>query len=53
MNVLAILVPITLILGGAGLGAFLWSLRNNQYEDPEGDANRILSDRFDDHPKQD
>ncbi|WP_424926835.1 cbb3-type cytochrome oxidase assembly protein CcoS [Amaricoccus tamworthensis] len=52
MNVLAILVPVTLILGGAGLCAFLWSLRNNQYEDPEGDANRILSDRFDDHPKR-
>ncbi|WP_296423678.1 cbb3-type cytochrome oxidase assembly protein CcoS [Yoonia sp.] len=44
MNILIILIPASLILGGLGLAAFLWSLRANQYEDLEGDAWRILSD---------
>ncbi|MEC8573966.1 MAG: cbb3-type cytochrome oxidase assembly protein CcoS, partial [Pseudomonadota bacterium] len=26
-------------------------VRSNQYDDPEGDARRILSDEWDDHPK--
>lgn len=44
MNILVILIPVSLILGGLGLAAFLWSLRSNQYDDLEGDAWRILSD---------
>ncbi|MDX8351523.1 cbb3-type cytochrome oxidase assembly protein CcoS [Cognatiyoonia sp. IB215182] len=48
MNVLVLLIPISLILGGLGLAAFLWTLKSNQYEDLEGDAWRILSD--DDEP---
>ena len=50
MNILAILIPASLILGGIGLAAFFWSLRNNQYDDPKGHSMRILSDRYDDHP---
>ena len=42
MNVLVVLVPVSLILGGLGLAAFLWTIRANQYEDLEGDAWRIL-----------
>jgi len=53
MNVLTILIPVTLILGGIGLLAFFWSLRHNQFDDPKGQANRILSDRYDDHPAED
>ncbi|WP_172330982.1 cbb3-type cytochrome oxidase assembly protein CcoS [Mangrovicoccus sp. HB161399] len=53
MEILAILIPASLLLGGVGLIAFLWSLRANQYEDPEGDARRILSGEYDDKPKQD
>lgn len=53
MNVLAILIPVSLILGGIGLFAFFWSLRTNQYDDPQGDAARILSDRYDDRPAED
>ena len=48
MNILVILIPASLVLGGLGLLAFLWSLRANQYEDLDGDAWRILSD--DDQP---
>lgn len=44
MNVLVILIPVSLILGGMGIVAFLWTVRNNQYEDIEGDAARILFD---------
>ncbi len=51
MEVLAYLIPISLILGGAGLLAFVYTVRSNQYDDPEGDARRILSDEWDDHPK--
>ena len=53
MNILAILIPVSLILGGVGLLAFFWSLRHNQFDDPKGQANRILSDRYDDHPAED
>jgi len=42
------LIPIALVLGAAGLAAFLWSLRNGQYEDLDGAAERILHD--DDRP---
>lgn len=44
MNILVILIPVSLVLGGIGLVAFLWSLRNDQYEDLDGDAWRILSE---------
>jgi cbb3-type cytochrome oxidase maturation protein len=44
MNVLIYLVPIALTLGLTGLAAFLWSLRNGQYDDVEGAALRVLSD---------
>ena len=38
MEVLVFLIPASLGLGALGLLAFLWSLRNRQYEDPKGDA---------------
>jgi cbb3-type cytochrome oxidase maturation protein len=53
MNILAILIPVSLLLGGVGLAGFLWLLRHDQFGDPEGDAACILSDRYDDHPADD
>ena len=44
MSGLLILVPIALLLGLLGLAAFFWALRNGQFEDPDGDAARILMD---------
>ena len=38
------LIPVALGLGGIGLAAFMWSLRNRQYEDLDGAAERILFD---------
>lgn len=48
MEILLYLIPIALTLGLAGLAGFLWTLRNNQYEDLDGAANRILLDDEDD-----
>ncbi len=52
MNVLVYLIPISLLLGGLGLGAFFWSLRARQYDDPQGDAHRILTGKWDDAPPE-
>ncbi|WP_164660330.1 cbb3-type cytochrome oxidase assembly protein CcoS [Tropicibacter sp. Alg240-R139] len=51
MDVITYLIPISLFLGAVGLIAFVYTVRSNQYDDPEGDARRILSDEWDDHPK--
>ncbi|MFO6430417.1 cbb3-type cytochrome oxidase assembly protein CcoS [Erythrobacter sp. W302b] len=48
MTGLAFLIPIALGMGLLGLVAFLWSMREGQYDDMDGAANRILID--DDEP---
>lgn len=42
MTNLLLLIPVALLLGFLGLGAFLWSLKSNQYDDLDGEAERIL-----------
>jgi cbb3-type cytochrome oxidase maturation protein len=49
MEALLYLIPAALFLGLLGLGAFLWALRNGQFEDLDGAANRVL---FDEDPPQ-
>jgi cbb3-type cytochrome oxidase maturation protein len=44
MSVLLYLIPAALLLGGIGLGAFLWALKNGQFDDLDGAAQRILFD---------
>lgn len=44
MDVLLYLIPIALLLGLIGLGAFLWALRSGQFDDLDGAAQRILFD---------
>jgi cbb3-type cytochrome oxidase maturation protein len=44
MEILVILVPLALMLGLAGLAAFLWSLRSGQYDDLDGAAWRAIAD---------
>lgn len=44
MTALVWLIPCALALGGLGLAAFLWSLRNGQFDDLEGAAWRALGD---------
>ncbi len=50
MNILAVLIPVSLILGALGLVAFVWTVRSEQYDDSEGNAARILLDD-EDEPK--
>lgn len=51
MEILTILIPVSLLLGGVGLVAFFWALKKGQFDDPQGDANRILTTEYDDRPK--
>ena len=44
MEVLVYLVPLAIMLGALGLVAFLWSLRNGQYDDLDGAAWRAIAD---------
>jgi len=48
MEVIYGLIPAMIFLGLAMVVVFIWTVRRGQYEDPEGDANRILMD--DDDP---
>lgn len=48
MSIIAFLIPIAVLLGGLGVLGFIWCLRNNQYDDLEGAAWRILQDDEDD-----
>ena len=44
MNSLLLLIPLAILLGLIGLGAFLWALRAGQFDDLDGAAHRILLD---------
>jgi len=51
MDILSILIPVSLFLGAVGLVAFVWTMKSRQYDDPQGDASRILTKEWDDRPK--
>lgn len=51
MAILTILIPVSLFLGALGLLAFVWAMRSHQFDDLQGDANRILLKDYDDKPK--
>ncbi len=53
MNILLMLIPVALLLGGLGLAAFLWALRSGQFEDLDGAAERILIDDDASDPPED
>lgn len=44
MEVLIYLVPFAIMLGALGLAAFLWAIRNGQYDDLDGAAWRAIAD---------
>jgi cbb3-type cytochrome oxidase maturation protein len=50
MNIVMFLAPFSLGLGLIAVAAFWWSLKAGQYEDPAGDAARILVEDPDDRP---
>ena len=51
MNIVMFLAPFSLGLGLMAVAAFWWSLKAGQYEDPQGDAARILMDDPEDRPE--
>jgi len=44
MSALLYLIPAAIFLGLLGLWAFFWCLENNQYDDLDAEASRILFD---------
>jgi len=50
MSILMMLAPMSVFLGLMAVGAFWWTLTHGQYEDPAGDAARILLQPDDDAP---
>ena len=44
MDVIYGLLPGMLLLGIVGVALFFWAVRNGQYDDMDGAANRILMD---------
>jgi len=50
MGILMWLAPASVLLGLLGLAAFAWTFSSNQYDDPDGDAARILLDDEDGPP---
>ena len=44
MSVFYVLVPVALVLAGAGVLAFRWAVRDGQFDDVETPALRILLD---------
>ena len=50
MSIVVILAPFSLALALIGLAGFWWTLRHDQYEDPQGDASHILIEDPEDRP---
>jgi len=44
MSVLYIVLPVALILAGAGVGAFIWSVQQGQLDDTVTPSVRLLND---------
>ncbi len=44
MDSLFLLIPVTLIILGIAIWIFLWAVNNDQYDDMESPASRILFD---------
>ena len=47
MEVIYALIPGMIILGLVMVGVLVWAVKSGQYDDLEGDANRILMDEDD------
>lgn len=50
MNIFMMLAPMSVFLGLVGVAAFWWTLSHGQYDDPSGDAARILLEDSEDRP---
>lgn len=50
MNIMLLLIPISLVLLGAAIWAFVWAVRRGQFDDLDTPALDILTD--DDRPQR-
>lgn len=50
MDILIFLAPASVFLALLGLAAFRWTLAAGQYDDPVGDAERVLAPDPEDAP---
>ncbi|PVA06038.1 cbb3-type cytochrome oxidase assembly protein CcoS [Thalassorhabdomicrobium marinisediminis] len=48
---LLLLIPLSIGMGLIGLLAFLWALRHDQFDDPEGNAARVLMPEAEARPR--
>lgn len=53
MEVIYGLLPGMLLLGIIGVAVFFWAVRNGQYDDMDGAANRVLMDDDDQPARKD
>ena len=52
MSILLLLVPISLVLLGLAIAAFVWAVKRGQFEDLDTPALSILADDDEDAPKE-
>lgn len=52
MNIVLLMIPLALILGGAFVAAFWYALEQSQFDDLETPAHRILLDEIDDRQER-
>ncbi|TNE77462.1 MAG: cbb3-type cytochrome oxidase assembly protein CcoS [Gammaproteobacteria bacterium] len=52
MASLYLLIPVSLIFCALAIWIFFWAVNNGQYDDLEGEANRILFEEDDDLPAE-
>jgi cbb3-type cytochrome oxidase maturation protein len=53
MEVIYGLLPGMLLLGVVGVIVFFWAVKNGQYDDMDGAANRVLMDDDNDNKQED
>ena len=46
MSVIFLLIPLSILIAGAFLWAFIWAIRSGQYEDTCTPAMRVLTDEY-------
>lgn len=44
MTVVFIVVPLAILLAGCGVAAFIWAVRDGQFDDVDTPAHRIVQD---------
>jgi cbb3-type cytochrome oxidase maturation protein len=50
MSIIFVMIPLALVLLVVALGAFLWAVRNHQFDDLDSPATRILFDDDEERP---